>query len=172
MIGQIKGFCILKSVESLITPGNPEDYRKAIFVRIMDISNGKDANGEPDGFLVIAPDGKSIGQIDRKDVSHWCRCCEFDGIIIPPELENDFLGATQFIANRRMRKGGYGTIVRNMVIMSCLHSGKFSEGSIPMEIDERYLINPMDPSLIQEEIERAQSEKELFNMLNKWRHGK
>lgn len=130
MIGDIKGFVSIKSLDnSLIGYDeqlNPKIYQeikdavlKALALPIIDIAVNNS------GFLVVEPGGRAIVDVNMKDVNSWFECSAVGEILLPPNL--NFIETINEFAKRMTRKGGYSNIVRNMVIASSLHYGKFND---------------------------------------------
>lgn len=132
MACDIKGFLRLKSMKSVFI-GLPEDdpkynevkdkVKKALFLPIFDICI------DNSGFMCIAPQGECLVDVrDTNDVESYF-LCELEGdVVMPPGLS--FLDKNLFYTKRMSRKGGYNHIVRYLVIMNSLRSGK---------VDDRFL---------------------------------
>ncbi len=125
----IKGYCTLKNLGSVFIgyPENGEEYediRKTIleasYLPIMDIAV------DGDGLMVIEPKGRCVIDVrNMESIRSWFECEEYGGIIMPRNL--NMVEKLVFWSKRTGRKGGYGAIVKQMVIMSSLHKGKFTD---------------------------------------------
>lgn len=121
MIGDIKGYCILKSTNTIMGyAGDPEELIKGVpFLRIIDIAV------DNSGFMVLNPQGNALAVVDMPDIDRYFLCDEMAGVLIPPDLN---FGQQLIEAHRRSsRKGGYNEIIRRMVIVASLHAGKFCD---------------------------------------------
>lgn len=120
MIGDIRGYCTLKNINTV--KGyiyNPEELLKAPFLRIFDIAVGND------GFMILNPQGTALAMVDMPDVDRYFLCDDMAGVLIPPDLT--FMQQLIEVAMRQSRKGGYNEIIRRMVIGASLHAGKFND---------------------------------------------
>ena len=82
MIGDIKGYCVLKSTEHVVGyAGDLKDLAWPHCLRIIDIA----VNNR--GFLVLNPAGTALADVrDMNDVYAYFLCDEFAGILTPPGL--------------------------------------------------------------------------------------
>lgn len=120
MIGDIKGYCTLKSINTVTGYAfNPEELLKAPFLRIFDIAVNND------GFMVLNPQGTALAVVDMPDVDRYFLCDDVAGVLIPKGLY--FMQQLVEVAKRQSRKGGYNEIIRRMVIGASLHAGKFND---------------------------------------------
>ncbi len=78
------------------------------------------------GALCVAADGKNAGDFNKDDIRASFKCKEISGVICPPTMNE--LDAMMYIGKCLQRKGGYGSIVKQMVIAASLHRGEFSDG--------------------------------------------
>lgn len=130
MLGDIKGFCYLKSIEGVFIgydkQADPEGYAEIVkdlqnapYLRIIDI-------GCDDSLLVLDPKGRCLCDVrDKNSIGSWFACSDCAGVLLPPGL-NFFERLVE--SNKRLtRVGGYGDIIRKMVIMTSLHYGKFTD---------------------------------------------
>lgn len=82
MIGDIKGYCVLKSTEHVVGyAGDLKDLAWPHCLRIIDIAVNNS------GFLVLNPAGTALADLqDMNDVYTYFLCDEFAGILTPPGL--------------------------------------------------------------------------------------
>ena len=130
MLGGIKGYCSLKSLEGVFIGydrnANPNVYAEierllleAPFLRIVDI-------GCDGSLLVVDPTGICICDIrERTSVMSMFECEDFGGVLLPPGLS--FLEKMVESEKRIGRAGGYSDTVRKMVVMVSLHKGKLTD---------------------------------------------
>lgn len=59
------------------------------------------------------------------DVEMWFECIKFGDVLLPPEVEDNYLKLISESSKRLSRKGGYNQIVRRMVVAYSLQKGKF-----------------------------------------------
>lgn len=132
MVGDIKGFFRLKSMNSVFIGlhENSSNYNKvkdrikgALFLPIIDIGINNS------GFLSMEPKGECIIDIrDMNDVESYFLCEMVGEVILPPGLSTE--DKAFYYSKRLNRIGGYNDIVKKMVIMNSLRSGK---------VDDRFL---------------------------------
>lgn len=121
MIGDIKGYCVLRSTEHIRGyAGDLKDLAWPHALRIIDIAV------ENSGFLVLNPAGTALADVyDMNDVYRYFLCDECCGILTPPNLPfmEKFMYATarQQIMTKKMRK---------LIIVASLAAGKFIDNSI------------------------------------------
>lgn len=130
MLGDIKGFCSLKTVDGVFIGHSKEadpkgyaeiekDLVEAPYLRIVDI-------GCDGSLLVLDPKGRCLCDVrDKNSIRSQFECSNFNGVILPPRLS--FTEQLTESARRMTRAGGYGDLVRKMVIMTSLHYGKFTD---------------------------------------------
>lgn len=105
-----------------------EQFKRAI-VPVLEFAENGDV-------LVLAPNGSCIGDFYKADVRSSFRCHMQGEVLCPPDL--DMLGRMSYMAMCLQRKGGYGPIVRQMVIAASLSRGKFTDGFLwQVEQEER-----------------------------------
>lgn len=130
MIGELKGYCLLESLDNVfigydkdLNPDTYEDIKKRVSespMRIMDI--GVDNSG----FLCLEPLARCLVDVRSMDSVRSHFFCESHGdVLLPPGL--DMIHKMTEFAKRMTRKGGYGDIVRKMVIFNSLRVGKFDD---------------------------------------------
>lgn len=115
----IKGFCILKSTQTVRGyAGDVADLLNTPLV-IFDVA----VNG--DGFLVFNKQMTALADVRMPDVDRHFLCEIVCGVVIPPNLPLEQKMAE--VAKRQLRKGGYNNIIKNMVIAGSLAKGKFDD---------------------------------------------
>jgi hypothetical protein len=112
MIGDIKGYCKLKSKDSVFIGLDPildsENYKKVENKLLNIILPITDIRYDNSGFLCLISDPPCLIDIrDMKDVSHYFYCCKFGEVLLPPEYENNLIQAAAQATKRLMCKGGY-----------------------------------------------------------------
>lgn len=126
MVGDVRGYCTLKSVETVIGyAGDPKELLNELYLQIWDVAV------DNSGFLVYAPHGGFAAMVDMKDVKAYFYCSLINDVVVPPGLSvmDSILSATA----RRCRKGGYDWITRNMVILNSLRKGEFDDSFLFQE---------------------------------------
>lgn len=115
----IKGFCILKSTQTV--RGYAGDIAELLNTPlvIFDVA----VNG--DGFLIMNKSMTAMADVRMPDVDRYFLCEIIGGVVIPPDLSIEQKMAE--ITKRRARKGGYNDIIKNMVIAGSLAKGKFDD---------------------------------------------
>jgi len=81
--------------------------------------------GKQRGALVLNPKGTSLCMFDGEDVSAAFVCDEVSGILCESGL--NMFEQMAYISKASLRKGGYGPIVKAMVVASSLHKGEFND---------------------------------------------
>jgi hypothetical protein len=81
--------------------------------------------GVDDCVLVLNPQGTAIAMFDKEDVGASFRCGYLNGVVTPPNL--DMMAQSMYVMKAQMRKGGYNSLLCNMVIAASLHRGEFSD---------------------------------------------
>lgn len=84
MIGDIKGYCVLRSTEHVMGyAGDLKDLAWPHYLRIIDIAVNNS------GFLVLNPAGTALAGIQNmNDVYTYFLCDEFAGVLTPPGLSS------------------------------------------------------------------------------------
>lgn len=82
MIGDIKGYCVLRHTEHVVGyAGDLKDLAWPHCLRIIDIAVNNS------GFLVLNPAGTALADVqDMNDVYVYFLCEEFAGVLTPPGL--------------------------------------------------------------------------------------
>lgn len=131
MIGDIKGYCKLKSTEHCFIGYNrdadPKGYEdikaelmRAPYVRITDIA----VDGS--GFLCIEPKGRALVDVrSMDDVERWFEC-RVRGEVVLPKMDDEAELMVE-MGKRLCRKGGYNRILKGMVILNSLRVGEFND---------------------------------------------
>lgn len=130
MIGDIKGYCLLKSTDRCFIgyreAENPVVYSEIKMsltrypLRIVDVAV------DDSGFLVLEPGGRALVDVrSMDDVDRYFLCDEFGGVLLPRGL----LTEEKIVQSmRRMnRKGGYNDLLRKMVIAASLQKNEFND---------------------------------------------
>jgi len=81
--------------------------------------------GVDDCVLILNPQGTALASFDKEDVYMSFKCGFSNGIVTPPDL--DMLNQMMYVTKAQMRKGGYDSLVCNMVIAASLIKGQFSD---------------------------------------------
>lgn len=81
--------------------------------------------GIDDSVMVFNPEATALAMFDKKDVYRSFKCGYSSGVVTPPDL--DILNQMMYVSKTTLRKGGYNTLVRNMVIEASLMKGKFHD---------------------------------------------
>lgn len=130
MVGEIKGYCTLKSLDNVFI-GYDEDAFPKVYKEIQERSLQNplriiDIGRDNSGFLALEPGGLCLLDIRSMEGVDKYFFCESSGdYILPPNLTyKDKFG---YIFKCMNRKGGYDNIIRRMVIFASLHSGKFDD---------------------------------------------
>lgn len=130
MLGDIKGYCLLKSTEHCFI-GYDEKFDPVGYREIKESLVGRpirivDVAVDNSGFLVLAPNGRALVDVrSMDDVDHYFFCDEFAGVFLPCGLSNQEK-MVQYI-RRMYRKGGYNDLLRKMVIAASLHKNEFND---------------------------------------------
>lgn len=130
MIGDIKGYCILKSLDDVFVGwdrnSDPKGYEAICQrsvgtpLRILDVAV------DNSGFLALDPQAVCLLDIRSMDsVSAHFLCGQYGDYLVPPGL--DIQGRMAYALRCMTRKGGYNDILRRMVIAASLHSGEFDD---------------------------------------------
>ena len=126
MVGDVRGFCTLKSVETVIGyAGDPKELLDVLYLEIWDIAV------DNSGFMVFSPKHNLLACVDMEDVKQHFFCGVVNDIVVPPNLS--FFDGILSAAARRNRKGGYGDIIKKMVILNSLRKGEFDDRFIFQE---------------------------------------
>ncbi len=77
------------------------------------------------GALVISPKGDCLAMFEKEDIKTKFKCTVQGEIICPPDI--DPFEQIIYSAKAMSRKGGYGPIIKQMVIAASLHKGTFND---------------------------------------------
>lgn len=120
MLGDIRGYCVLKSTNTVKGyAGDPKELLDAFVLRIVDVAV------DNSGFLVLNKQGTALAMVDMPDVQMHFLCSTFGGVILPPNLS--FAEQGREFTKRVMIKGGYTNIVKSAVIATSLIENKFDD---------------------------------------------
>jgi hypothetical protein len=75
--------------------------------------------------LVLNPQSTALAMFDKEDVSRSFKCGYSNGVVTPPDL--DMLNQMMYVTKAQMRKGGYNSLLCNMVIEASLMKGVFTD---------------------------------------------
>lgn len=130
MIGDIKGYCLLKSIDRCFIgyreAENPVVYSEIKMsltrypLRIVDVAV------DDSGFLVLEPGGRALVDVrSMDDVDRYFLCDEFGGVLLPRGLSTK----EKIVQSMRRlnRKGGYNDLLRKMVIAASLQKNEFND---------------------------------------------
>ena len=81
--------------------------------------------GVDDCILALNPQGTAMAMFDKEDILRCFKCSVLGDVITPPDM--DFLTQTAYSSCVLSRIGGYGRIMRDMVIQGSLMKGVFSD---------------------------------------------
>lgn len=130
MIGEVKGYCLLKSTEHCFI-GYNEKFDPAGYREIEESLVGRplrivDVAVDNSGFLVLAPNGRALVDVrSMDDVDRHFLCDEFADVLLPCGLSPQ---EKMMESMRRMnRKGGYNELLRKMVIAASLQKKEFND---------------------------------------------
>ena len=118
MVGDIKGYCVLRSTEHV--RGYAGDLKEIAWphcLRIIDIAV------DNNGFLVLNPAGTALADVyDMNDVYAYFLCEEFAGVLTPPNLP--FIEKWQYAVHRQIL---YTPEKRKLIIIASLAKGKLTD---------------------------------------------
>ncbi len=75
--------------------------------------------------LVLNPNNTALAMFDKEDVQRSFKCDYLNGVILPPGL--DFFKKMEYVGRTINRKGGYNSLLMNMVIQASLMKGEFND---------------------------------------------
>ncbi len=115
----VVGYALIKSDATSITSPIGIEHWINCPVRVLEFSF--------DGsILALNSKADSLAMIDVKDIKSSFECKVVNNLyIVAPNLS--FIEESLYVGNCLQRKGGYNTIVRDMVVAASLHSGKFND---------------------------------------------
>ena len=118
MIGDIKGYCVLRSTEHV--RGYAGDLKEIAWphcLRIIDIAVSNS------GFLVLNPAGTALADVyDMNDVYAYFLCEELAGVLTPPNLP--FIEKWHYAVQRQIL---YTPVRRKLIIIASLTKGKLTD---------------------------------------------
>ena len=87
-------------------------------VRVMEFDNWG-------GVLAVNPQGTAMAMFERDDIETSFKCTTVGDVLMPPNL-NEF---EQLLYHGKVlcRKGGYNSLLKQMVIEASLHRGQFND---------------------------------------------
>lgn len=120
MVGDIKGYCVLKNTNHIRGyAGDLKELQWPHCLRIIDIAV------DNSGFLVLNPQGTALADVyDMNDVYAYFFCNQFANILTPPNLS--FIEQWQYATQRTalLISGQYD---RKLVICASLVNGKLTD---------------------------------------------
>ncbi len=78
-----------------------------------------------ESVLVVNPQGSALAMFDKEDIYTRFKCGYVNGVVTPPDLE--MMEQMAYVFQVQNRKGGYNTLLKNMVIQASLMKGKFHD---------------------------------------------
>ncbi len=118
MFGDVVGYAFIdRDAKTGTSPAPIKDFVNQS-IRVIEFAK----NG---GVMVVHQNGQDIATFNECDVKAKFECSIEDGVICDPKLNAIEKMAYAFKA--RGRKGGYGQIVKYLVIQSSLHRGQFCD---------------------------------------------
>jgi hypothetical protein len=75
--------------------------------------------------MVFNPQYTALAMFDKEDVFSKFKCGYSDNVVTPPNL--DIVHQMMYVVKAKNRKGGYNTLLRNMVIEASLAKGEFHD---------------------------------------------
>jgi hypothetical protein len=117
----IKGYVLLKSNAVTIQGVQTaplENFRNKI-CNIFDIAVDEKS------LMVLSSCGTGLGDFSIEQVQSWFKCGSYGDVLLPPNLKEHekFL----YYSKALSRKGGYGPLIKRMVIAASLHKGEFHD---------------------------------------------
>lgn len=130
MVGEIKGYCLLKSIDNVFIGMNkawyPKEYAEIEQLLLTNPVRIIDIGVDNSGFLVLEPKARCICDVrNMDDVQSHFLCDQVGDVLIPPGLSE--LDKMLEMNKRTMRKGGYNDILRRMVVINSLRKNKFDD---------------------------------------------
>lgn len=77
------------------------------------------------GCLCVNPEGTAFGMFDKSEILGKFECNDFGDYIMPPNL--NMIEKISYVAKLQLRKGGYNYVVKNMVIVSSINKGVYTD---------------------------------------------
>jgi hypothetical protein len=81
--------------------------------------------GFDDCVLVLNLEGTALATFDKQDVQRSFKCGYSGSVITPPNL--DLIHQMMYVTKAQTRKGGYNSLLCNMVIEASLMKGEFND---------------------------------------------
>ena len=122
MIGAIDGGFVQMKIDADCkhAVGNPEDYQGQI-LRAMEL------NDKTQSALILNKNGTAMGMFDYDQIDLKFKGKLVSGVVMPLTYNDNPMLELIEVAKRTERKGGYNSIVKNMVIVTSLQRGEFND---------------------------------------------
>lgn len=118
MLGDVVGYCMIKSGSTTgISAGKISNFEGKP-IRVLEFA----FDG---GVMVVNPEGDAIGTFDKCDITHSFKCEIYSQVVCPPDLPTT--DKVIYVAKRLNRKGGYGELIKQMVVRLSLMKGKVED---------------------------------------------
>lgn len=114
----VVGYCIIKNNSTTGISAAPMSDFEGEFCRVLEF-------GQDECVLIVNRKATALATFDKCDVASSFKCANFGEIIIPPGLNE--IEKIQYAMKLQNRKGGYCSIVRNMVIAASLNKGEYTD---------------------------------------------
>lgn len=115
---ELQGFCTInRNATTCKGTNNPEWFVGKDCIVIEFARDG--------GALVMDWEGRALASFDKEDVYRKFECRLVGGVVCPPEM--DVLQQMVYVNKVTTRKGGYNSLLKNMVIQAGLMRGKFTD---------------------------------------------
>ena len=118
MLGEIKGYALIKIDSKTGCSAAPMSDFEGRVLRVLEF-------GVDGCVLVINAKATAIATFDKCDIKTSFKCAEYCGVICPEGLT--MVEILKYAAMRLNRKGGYGNIVKQMVIAASLNKGELTD---------------------------------------------
>ena len=79
------------------------------------------------GALVLNPQGTALGMFDKSDFESSFECFESSNVLMPISLKDNFVERMMYMNKVVSRKGGYSTLLKNMIIVHSLNKRQFDD---------------------------------------------
>lgn len=115
---ELVGYAEIKKDATTGMSAIPLDLFKGNIVRVYEFAHDG-------GVLVLDAKATGLATFDACDVVRKFECSEVGEYLIPPGLH--FLEQHLYVAKLMSRKGGWNSLLRQMLIRASLHKGKFND---------------------------------------------
>lgn len=117
---EVTGYAEISSSATSVIAKTPEKFIGKI-VRVIEFSK------HDDGAMVMSSDAEELATVDKKDIKRSFECA-VSGILYITAPNLDPLEQMAYVSKCMMRKGGYSTFLKHMVIQASLSKGTFTDG--------------------------------------------